>query len=337
MSNINILKQIIGKLPVVFGAIVVVFFLIRFIPGDPVDIIIGQGGATTSSEIAQLRDELYLNETLNMQFWYYLQNIAKGDLGQSYILKKPVAIIICEYLPATIELAICALIFSLAVAIPAGIISAISQNSLIDRMIMLGAFLGVSMPSFLIGLILIFIFAVWLKWFPMQGRIGINIQLEEQIGFLILYGFSTNNFVSVFSGLVHLFLPSITLGIPTASVLTSIIRIKMIEALNSNYITFARAKGLSQWNIVMKHAFQNSLSSAISVLGLQIGVLLSGSVVVETVFGWPGLGRIITSAILNRDYYLIQGIVLMYAFIFIATNLAVDILYPYFNPRIRQY
>jgi peptide/nickel transport system permease protein len=238
-------------------------------------------------------------------------------LGYSYILKQPVTILIAERLPATIELALGALFLSLIIALPIGILSAVRQNSLVDRFSMGGAFLGISMPGFWLGIILILLFSVRLGWLPVQGRIDYDAQLQEVTGFYVLDSLITRNKDALISSLEHLVLPSIALGAAVTAIVARVLRSSMLETLRSDYVTLARSKGASEWSVVMKHALRNALI-----------------MIIETVFGWPGLGSMVVNAIFNRDFPLIQGSVMIYAFVFVMASLIVDILYTYLNPKI---
>ncbi|MEA3440847.1 MAG: ABC transporter permease, partial [Chloroflexota bacterium] len=236
-----------ATLPIMFGVAIVVFFFIRLTPGDPVDIMMGQGGAISTGEIEQLREEFNLNEPLHIQLWYFLRDAVQGDLGYSYVLKRPVVELIAERLPATIELAMGALFFSLVIAVPIGIISAVRQNSLLDRLSMSGAFLGISMPGFWLGIVLILVFSVYLHWLPVQGRISVGIELEERTGFFVLDSLLSGNLEALKSSLLHLILPSVTLGAAVAAVTARVLRSSMLETLRSDYVTLARSKGASEW------------------------------------------------------------------------------------------
>jgi len=335
VRGIKILERVLGTIPIMFGVAIIVFFFIRLTPGDPVDIMMGQGGAISTGEMDQLREEFHLNEPLHIQLWYFLRDAAKGDLGYSYVLKQPVTSLIGERLPATIELAVGALLFSLIVAFPIGIISAVKQNSWLDRISMSTAFLGISMPGFWLGIILILLFSVKLHWLPVQGRISLGTGLQEGTGYFVLDSILTGNVKAFQSSLSHLVLPSITLGAPVAAVIARVLRSSMLETLRSDYVTLARSKGVSEWWVVIKHALRNAMIPTVTVVGLQVGILLGGNMVIETVFGWPGLGRMVVKAIFDRDFPLIQGAVMIYAFTFVMANLIVDVMYTYLNPRIR--
>jgi peptide/nickel transport system permease protein len=331
---VKILERVLYTIPIMFGVAIIVFIFIRLTPGDPVDIMMGQGGAISAGEIEQLRGEFNLDKPIMVQLGYFLGDAVQGDLGFSYIKKKPVVVLIGERLPATIELALGALLFALAVAFPIGIISAVRQNSLVDRLSMASAFLGISMPNFWLGIILILVFGVWLKWLPVQGRIGTDIELQTVTGFYIIDSIVTRNWTALQSSLEHLVLPSITLGAAVAAIVARVLRSSMLETLRADYVHLARAKGASEGTVVSKHALRNALIPTVTVVGLQVGVLLGGNMIVETVFGWPGLGRMVVDAIFNRDFPLVQGAVMVYAFTFVAANLVVDVLYTYLNPKI---
>jgi peptide/nickel transport system permease protein len=334
MRAIKILERILYTLPIMFGVAVIVFVFIRLTPGDPVDIMMGQGGAISAGEIEQLRSEFHLDEPITTQLWYFLSDAVQGDLGYSYIKKQPVTTLIADRLPATIELATGALLFALLVAFPIGIFSAVRQNSALDRLSMASAFLGISMPGFWLGIVLILIFSVWLRWLPVQGRIAHDAGLETVTGFYVLDSLITGNWTALWSSLKHLLLPSVTLGAAVAAIVARVLRSSMLEILRADYVQLARAKGAPEAKVVLKHALRNALIPTVTVVGLQVGVLLGGNMIIETVFGWPGLGRMVVEAIFNRDFPLIQGAVMIYAFTFVIANLVVDVMYTYLNPKI---
>jgi peptide/nickel transport system permease protein len=322
------------SIPIMFGVAIVVFLFMRLTPGDPVDIMMGRGGAISSGEIEQLRAEFHLDQPLHVQLWIFLKDAVRGDLGYSYVQKVPVTKLIGDRLPATIELAVAAMLFSLLIALPIGISSAVWQNSPLDRLSMAGAFLGISMPGFWLGIVLMLLFAVRLHWLPVQGRIDFGAHLVPVTGFYVLDSILTSNRAALSSALEHLVLPAVTLGAAEAAVIARVIRSSMLETLRSDYVTLARSKGASEWSVVLKHALRNALIPTVTVVGLQVGVLLGGNMIVETVFGWPGLGRMVVSAIFDRDFPLVQASVMVYAFTFVMANLIVDVLYTYLNPKI---
>jgi ABC-type dipeptide/oligopeptide/nickel transport system permease component len=331
---VKVLERVLITVPIMFGVAIVVFLFMRLSPGDPVDIMMGQGGAVGVGEMEQLRSEFHLDEPLHVQLWLFLKDAVRGDLGYSYTQKRPVNELIAERLPATIELATGAMFFALVVAIPIGIISAVRQHSLIDQLSMAGAFLGTSMPAFWLGIILILFFAVRLHWLPVQGRLDFGTPLQGVTGFYVLDSVLGRNWPALVSSLKHLVLPSVCLGAAVAAIVARVLRSSMVEILRQDYVTLARAKGQTEFLVVMKHALRNALIPTVTVVGLQIGTLLGGNMIVETVFGWPGLGRMVVKAIFERDFPLVQGSVMVYAFTFVIANLIVDVLYTYLNPKI---
>lgn len=334
MKAAKILERILVTIPIMLGVAIVVFLFIRLTPGDPIDIMMGQGGAVSAGEMEQLRSEFNLDKPLHVQLGIFLKNALRGDLGFSYVQRRPVTKLIAERLPATIELALGALIFSLVVAFPVGILSATRQNSFLDRFSMAGAFLGISMPGFWLGIVLILLFSVRLGWLPVQGRVSYEAQLQTVTGYFVLDSLLTGNRAALVSSLEHLVLPSITLGAPVAAVVARVLRSSMLETMRSDFVFLARSKGAPEWLVVLKHALRNALIPTVTVVGLQVGILLGGNMIIENVFGWPGLGRMVVSAIFQRDFPLVQGSVMVYAFTFVMANLIVDILYTYLNPRI---
>ncbi len=336
MRLVKILERLLAAIPIMIGVAVIVFLFMRLTPGDPVDIMMGQGGMVTAGEIERLRSEFNLDKPLHEQLALFLFGLLRGDMGNSFTKQRPVAQLIAERLPATIELALGAMLFGLLVAFPIGIISAVRQNSLTDRLSMAGAFLGISMPPFWLGILLILIFSVHLKWLPVQGRIGADVHLTTVTGFYVLDSILTGNREALISSLRHLVLPSVTLGAAVAAIVARVLRSSMLECLRSDYVKLARAKGAGEFSAVAKHALRNALIPTVTVVGLQVGVLLGGNMIVEAVFGWPGLGRLVVDAIFARDFPLVQGAVMVYAFTFVAANLIVDVLYTYLNPKIEM-
>ena len=334
MKAIKLLERILYTVPIMLGVAVMVFVFMRLTPGDPVDIMMGQGGAISAGEIENLRHEFHLDEPITTQLWYFLRDLSRGDLGYSYIKKQPVTTLIGDRLPATIELALGALLFALVVALPIGILAAVRQNSLLDRLSMAGAFVGISLPSFWLGIVLILIFAVNLQWLPVQGRIAYDVKLQPVTGFYVLDSLLTGNGAALWSSLRHLLLPSITLGAAVAAIVARVLRSSLLEILRADYVKLARAKGARERRVVLIHALRNALIPTVTVVGLQVGVLLGGNMIVEAVFGWPGLGRLVVDAIFNRDFPLVQGAVMIYAVTFVTANLVVDLLYTYLNPKI---
>ena len=334
MRAVKILERVLITIPIMLGVAVIVFIFMRLTPGDPVDIMMGEMVGISDAEMDAMRREFNLDKPIPVQLWLFLTDVLRGDLGTSFVKRVPVTDLILEHLPATIELAMGALFFGLAISIPIGILSAVKQYSILDRASMAGAFLGISMPSFWLGLILILVFSVKLGVLPVQGRIDHDVGLQEITGFYVLDSILTGNRAALVSALRHLVLPSVTLGATLAAIVARVLRSSLVEILRADYITLARAKGQVEFLVIMKHGVRNALIPTVTVVGLQVGALLGGNMVVETVFGWPGLGRLVVSAIFNRDFPLVQGAVMTYAFTYVIANLIVDILYTYLNPKI---
>ncbi|MCF6093862.1 ABC transporter permease [Microaerobacter geothermalis] len=335
MRFAKILERILATFPIMFGVALIVFLFMRFTPGDPVDLMMGEAGNVSQEEVQALRDQFNLDEPVYIQIKDYFQNLLQGDLGESFKKRRPVLDLIAETLPATIELAIAASIFAIIVGIPIGVYSAVRQKKLVDRLSMGASFLGISMPPFWLGIVLIFIFSVKLGWTPVKGRLDFGIEIQRITGLYVLDSLLTNNWAGLKSALKHLILPSITLGSAMAAIVARVTRSSMLEALSMDYVSFARAKGLVEWKVILIHTLRNALIPTVTVIGLEIGVLLGGNMIVETVFSWPGLGRLAVDGIFNRDYPLVQGVVMFYAFTFVMANLIVDIIYTYLNPKLR--
>lgn len=334
MRAVKVLERVLITIPIMLGVAVMVFIFMRLTPGDPVDIMMGEMVGISDAEMDAMRREFNLDKPIPVQLWLFLTGVLRGDLGTSFVKRVPVTDLILEHLPATIELAMGALFFGLIISIPIGILSAVKQYSVLDRASMAGAFLGISMPSFWLGLILILVFSVKLGVLPVQGRIDHDVELQEITGLYVLDSILTGNRAVLISALRHLILPSVTLGATLAAIVARVLRSSLVEILRADYITLARAKGQVEFLVIMKHGVRNALIPTVTVVGLQVGALLGGNMVVETVFGWPGLGRLVVSAIFNRDFPLVQGAVMTYAFTYVIANLIVDILYTYLNPKI---
>lgn len=304
-----ILKRLLLVFVVVLGVTVVTFSAMHLAPGDPAEMIAvaRYGEDLTQEEIEWVRATEGLDAPVYIQYLGWLEHVLRLDLGKSLITYEDVLGEILTRIPATLVLAISSLILSLLIALPAGIISAIRKNTIVDNACMTGALLGVSMPNFWLGLLLIWLFALSLGLLPSFG-----------------YG-----------GIKHLILPTITLGTSMAAITTRLTRSSMLDVLNQDYIVTAKAKGLDERTILLKHALKNAMLPVITFVGLQLGFLLGGAVIVETIFAWPGIGRLLVDSIYARDFALIQGCVLFIAVIFALANLAVDVLYAYLDPRIR--
>lgn len=335
MRTIKIIERVLITIPIMLGVALIVFLFMRLTPGDPVDLMMGNDGNVSHEEIAILKAEMNLDKPIHIQLATYVSEVLQGDLGNSYKKDRPVTDLIFETLPATVELALAATFVSLIIGIPIGVYSAVKQNSLIDRLSMGGSFLGISMPPFWLGIVLIILFSVYLGWTPVKGRVDFGIQFPNVTGLYIVDSLLAGNFKAFKNVIMHLLLPAITLGASMAAIVARVTRSSMVETLRSDYVTLARAKGVKEWRVIVVHGLRNGLIPTVTMVGLEIGVLLSGNMIVETVFGWPGLGRLAVDGIFSRDYPLVQGVVMFYAFIFVFANLIVDILYTYLNPKLR--
>lgn len=291
--------------PILFGVSVVVFLTVHLVPGDPVQIMLGHSPSGTN--IQQLRHELGLDAPLPVQYLRYVGNALHGDLGTSIRSSRPVIAEIGDRFPATFQLTLAAMALAILLGVSVGVLAAASRSPVLAGVLMLGATLGVSLPSFWVGLLLIYLFALQLGWFPVLGSTSLR-------------------------GLV---LPAVTLALPAAAVLARVTRSSLVEVLHQDYIRTARAKGLAWSRIVRSHALRNGLIVVLTIVGLQFGGLMAGSVIVESVFARPGLGSLAVAAIQSRDYPEIQGIVLVFAVIYVVINLVLDVLYGLINPRIR--
>ncbi len=316
------------------GVAIVVFLFMRLLPGDPVDIMLGEGSNVTQAEIDALTSQFDLDKPVHIQLMSYLSRVARGDLGNSITRSKPVSRLIKETFPATLELAAAAIILAIIVSVPVGVVSAVKHDSAVDRLSMAGSFLGISMPAFWLGIVLMMVFAVHLGWLPTSSRSLYGFIPKHVTGFYVLDSLLTKNWPALKSSLKHLILPAVTLAAGPLAVMTRVIRSSMVETMKKDYVTFARAKGVKEFHVITKHALRNALIPAVTVTGLEIGGLLGGNMIVETIFSWPGMGRLVVDGIFGRDYSLVQGAVMVYALTFVVVNLLADVLYTWLNPRI---
>ncbi|MBC2705043.1 ABC transporter permease [Desulfobacula sp.] len=327
-----IIRRIFILVPTLLGVSLIVFFMLRLTPGDPAELMLGE--RATEESLHQVREHLGLNEPLHVQYGMFMKRLMKGDLGETIFTRQKVWTEIKHRFPATLELSVCALFISCFVGIILGIISATKQYSVFDYLSMLGALTGVSMPIFWLGLVLMLIFSVNLGWLPISGRLSVLIDLEVVTNFYVLDSIITKNWVALKDSIWHLIMPAVTLStIPTA-IIARMTRSSMLEVLKQDYIKTAMAKGLSKFKVVYKHALRNALIPVVTTIGLQFGVLLCGAILTETIFAWPGVGKWMYDAVMQRDYMVIQGGTLIIATIFIMINLFVDLLYAVINPKI---
>jgi len=351
-----IVRRLLLAIPVLFGIVFVVFTLVRLIPGDPCRAALGE--RATDEICDAYMERRGLNEPIPVQFVSYLGELVRGDLGDSYRQGRPVTEMLIERLPVTIELAVMALLFAVSVGIPLGILSAYKQNSSVDVSTMIVANIGVSMPVFWLGLMLQFIFAVVLKntavALPPSGRLSSGVTLEPLyvtwgwqvsgglrtfLDFLsnsnLFNALVTGNWVVLGDSLKHLILPAIALGTIPMAIIARMTRSSLLEVLGLDYIRTARAKGLAEGAVILRHGLRNAMLPIVTIIGLQFGILLAGAVLTETIFNLSGVGRSLYEAITARDYRVVEGFTLVIAVIFVVVNLVVDVSYAYLDPRVR--
>jgi len=302
----RLLRHLVLVIPTLLGVVTLVFAFLHLVPGDPVEIMLGESAAP--ADVAALRHDLGLDRPLPAQYARFLVRVAHGDLGQSIAFRAPVAAVIGDRYPATLELAGTAFLLALALAIPLGVLAAARAGSMLDRLTRITSLAGACLPSFWLGPLLILGFSIGLGWLPVSGR----------------------------GGLLHLVLPAVTLALGMIGVLVRLVRTSMLEALTEDYVRTARAKGTPDWRVVTVHALRNALMPVATVAGLQAGALLAGAILTETIFAWPGLGRLIVEAISARDYPLVQGCVLTIGVSYVSVNLVTDLVYQAIDPRLRD-
>ncbi len=299
-----ILRRVLLAIPTLFGVLVVAFLLLYVAPGDPVEAMLGE--RADSATIVRLREQMHLNDPLPVRFGHYVASVATGDLGRSYITNRPITEDIKERFPKTLQLAGAAMLLAIVIGISLGVLSARRPGGLVDRFALGLAYLGISFPVYWVGLLLILLFAVTVHWLPPSG-----------------YG-----------SLKFLALPALTLGMRSIAFLARMTRSSMLEAMSADFVRTARAKGLSEWVVTLKHALRNALIPVITVIGLDFGAYLTGSILTETIFSWPGLGRYVVNAISRRDLPAIQGAVLFLSTVFVVVNLITDLAYAKADPRV---
>ena len=300
------LRRIVLAIPVLFGVTVLTFLMLHFVPGDPVAaMFIGQGGAK-AEQMDQIREQLGLNDPLPVQYWSYLTDIVRGDFGQSIRTREDVSSMILRNFPPTLKLTVASMALALVLGISLGVIAAVKRGTIIDNLTMIIALAGVSIPGFWLGLLLITVFSIRLGWLPIIGG----------------------------TGWIGLVLPAVALGFAAAAIIARMVRSSLLEVLNEQYIVTARAKGLTERRVVIRHAVRNAAIPVLTVVGLQFGGLLAGSVIIEQVFARQGIGRMMVSALQSRDFPVAQGGVLFVAVVYVMVNLVVDLLYSVIDPRI---
>lgn len=330
-----VLSRLSVVIPTFIGITILTFSLIRLVPGDPVELMAGERGLTPERH-AELLAGLGLDRPLHEQYLMYVWDIFHGDLGQSFVTKTGVWEEFLALFPATVELSFFALLFAISLGIPAGIYSALKKGSIFDHCVSTVTLTGYSMPIFWWALLMILLFSVHFEVTPVSGRISVIFWIESVTGFMLIDTLLAGEYEAFFSSLHHLILPSIVLGTIPLAYITRMTRSSMLEVLHEDYVRTAKAKGLSRFRVIYVHALRNALIPVITIIGLQIGALLAGAILTETIFAWPGIGKWIVEAIHRRDYPTVQGGVLIIATMVILVNLCVDILYGFINPRIRH-
>lgn len=321
--------------PTFLGVTLLTFAMIRLIPGDPILLMAGERGMD-EARYNQLKAELGLDQPILVQYAHYLGDLAQGNFGKSIITRESVLTEFTERFPATVELAIAAITLAMLIGLPVGIIAAVNRNSAFDHVVMGASLIGYSMPIFWWGLLLILLFSGTLGWTPVSGRMALQHFVDPVTGFSLIDSALEGNWKAFRSALHHLVLPTIALATIPLAVIARMTRSSMLEVLNEDYIRTARAKGLQPWRVVGLHALRNALIPVITVIGLQVGTLLGGAILTETIFSWPGIGKWLIEAIRRRDYPEVQGGVLLVATIVMLVNLTVDVMYGLVNPRIRK-
>jgi dipeptide transport system permease protein len=330
-----VLRRAALLVPTFIGVTLLAFALIHLIPGDPVENLSGERGMDPARR-ARLLHEFGLDRSLPVQYADYIGQVLHGDLGTSLTTHEPVLREFLTLFPATIELAFFAMLFALIVGLPAGIIAALKRNTVADYAVMGVSLTGYSMPIFWWALLLILFFSVQLGWTPVSGRIAVEFDVQASTGFMLIDALRAGDLGAFRSAVSHLLLPTIVLGTIPLAVIARMTRSSMLEVLREDYVRTARAKGLPYWQVVLVHALRNALIPVITVIGLQVGLLLSGAILTETIFSWPGVGNWLVHGVQSRDYPVVQGGILLIATIVISVNLIVDLLYGVINPRIRH-
>ncbi|MFB2837413.1 ABC transporter permease [Floridanema evergladense] len=330
-----ILKRLLSLLPVLIGITLLVFTLLHLIPGDPAVVLLGE--RATPEQVESLRQQLGLNQPLPIQYFNFLFNVIRFDFGKSIISGIPIIDEISTRWPATFELSVAAMLIALILGIPAGIFAAIRKNSWLDNLLMSSSLIGVSLPVYWLGLLLIYLFAVNLQLLPPSGRISVEagFNFKPITGFFVLDSLLKLDIKTLQDVLSHLILPAITLGTIPLAILARITRSSMLEVLSQDYIRTAKAKGVPEYLVILKHALKNAFLPISTTVGLQFGTLLGGAILTETIFSWPGIGSWIYDGILARDYPVVQGGVIFVSVTFVLINLLVDLSYTFLDPRIQ--
>ena len=328
-----LVQRLIGTIPVVLLVTFLVYGLMHLAPGDPASLLLPEDA--TPEDVAAIRQRWGLDQPFIIQYFYFVSNAVQGNLGRSFRFAQPVTELIATRLPATVELATFAILIALAIALPLGVLAGARPDSPIDNLGTTVGLFGISMPNFWFGIMLILIFAGTFHVMPSAGRSSYGIAGDPITGFYLVDSLVTGNWRALGDGIRHLILPAVTLGTALAGIQMRITRSAVLETSREDYVLTARAKGLRNRVILWRHVLRNAWIPIVTVVGLELGTLLSGSIIVETVFGWPGVGNLLITGITARDYPLVTGIVLMYTIAFVLINLVIDAIYAWADPRIR--
>ncbi len=330
-----LLKRFSVLIPTFVGVSIIAFGLIRLVPGDPVLVLLGERGADPVV-YAKMQKNLGLDQPILVQYFKFVGQALQGDLGISTVSKSSVLSEFFNRFPATLELGLAGLLWAILLGVPFGIIAAVKRNSAFDYVVMGGALIGYSMPIFWWGLILIIYFSVGLGWTPVSGRIDVMFDIPPMTGFLLIDSlFSEDGFAAFWSALKHLILPAICLGTIPLAVIARMTRSSMLEVLGEDYIRTAKAKGLTRFEVVAVHALRNALIPVVTVIGLMLGTIVTGAILTETIFSWPGIGKWLVNSVTSRDYPVIQGGIMIIAAMIVMINMGVDVVYAIVDPKIR--
>jgi peptide/nickel transport system permease protein len=333
MTSMRLLQRLLHLIPVLLGTTLVVFAMSAATPGDPVQVMLGDQ-RVTPEQVEALRHDMGLDLPWPERMASFVWRAMHGDLGLSYFHRRPVIDVIADRLPATIELTVAATVLALLIGIPLGLFAGVRRGKLSDRITSVLALLGVSMPGFWLGLLLMLLFSVTLHWLPVSGRSGYSDEPSAVTNLLLIDTLIARDPQAFLGALRHLALPALTLALPMATVLMRVTRAAVIDVMRTDYVLFAEAKGLSRTRVLGLHVLKNALAPTISVTAIEIGGLLGGNMIVESIFAWPGVGRLVVEAIFARDFPLVQAAVLLYAVVFVVLNTLADLVYGVLNPRI---
>ncbi len=328
-----IIQRLLMLIPVLIGISIITFVMVRLIPGDPARVMAGE--RATDAQVQRVREMWGLDKPIHEQYLIYLNNLLHGNMGRSLKRNEAVTEELRWALPTTIELSFTAMFFAILIGIPAGIVAAYKQNSWWDLSVMMASMVGISMPVFWLGLLLIYVFALKLGWMPPSGRLSVGVKITRITGMYTVDALLTGNWRGFLDAVHHLIMPALAVGTIPMAIIARMTRSSLLEVLRQDYIRTARSKGLGEARVIFQHALKNAFLPVVTIIGLQLGTLLVGAILTESIFALPGMGRLIVDRILSRDYPVVQGAVLVFAATFVLINLLVDLSYAYLDPRIR--